>query len=176
MSSTSTLPFITTSMYGRHTPHKAHVPCADREIALGPHLFYNSPRESCVMIGRARKLKARKGKALFINAVNEVTRERAQSFLTEVHQQRIVKAYRDFAEESGFAYVGSLEEIRGREGSLSLLQCAISSFYAKRPNAMDSLAQDLTIAQENRLSSSQDLRVSLHALVSQECRWINNAH
>ena len=34
-----------------------------------------------------------RGKILFINAVNEVTRERAQSFLTDDHIERIVRAY-----------------------------------------------------------------------------------
>jgi type I restriction enzyme M protein len=51
--------------------------------------------EACVVICRTAKPKARKGKILFINAVNEVTRERAQSFLTDDHIERIVKAYRE---------------------------------------------------------------------------------
>ena len=62
-------------------------------LGLGPNLFYNSPMEACVVICRTAKPKARKGRILFINAVNEVTRERAQSFLTDDHIERIVKAY-----------------------------------------------------------------------------------
>src|SRR5690349_2102431 len=46
-------------------------------LGLGPNLFYNSPMEACVVVCRTTKPKARKGKILFINAVNEVTRERA---------------------------------------------------------------------------------------------------
>ena len=64
-------------------------------LGLGPNLFYNSPMEACVVICRTAKPKARKGKILFINAVNEVTRERAQSFLTDDHIERIVRAYRE---------------------------------------------------------------------------------
>lgn len=52
-------------------------------LGLGSNLFYNSPMEACVVICRMRKPKNRKNKILFINAVNEVTRERAQSFLTD---------------------------------------------------------------------------------------------
>ncbi|HMN06194.1 MAG TPA: class I SAM-dependent DNA methyltransferase [Flavobacteriales bacterium] len=89
-------------------------------IGLGPNLFYNSPMESCVVVCRSRKPKARKGKVLFINAVDEVTRERAQSFLTEAHIRRIVKAYRDFVEEPGFAHVATLEEVREKQGNLSI--------------------------------------------------------
>ena len=62
-------------------------------LGLGPNLFYNSPMEACVVICRTAKAKERRNKVLFINAVNEVSRERAQSFLTDDHIERIVKAY-----------------------------------------------------------------------------------
>ena len=45
------------------------------------------------------------GRILFIDAVHEVARERAQSFLKPEHQQRILAAYRAFADEPGFAKV-----------------------------------------------------------------------
>ena len=57
--------------------------------------------EACVVVCRTQKPKARRGKILFINAVNEVTRERAQSFLTGEHLQRVVRAYQDFKNEPG---------------------------------------------------------------------------
>lgn len=53
-------------------------------LGLGPNLFYNSPMEACVVVCRMRKEKGRRGKILFINAVDEVTRERAQSFLLNI--------------------------------------------------------------------------------------------
>jgi type I restriction enzyme M protein len=89
-------------------------------LGLGPNLFYNSPMEACVVICRADKPKARKGRILLINAVNEVTRERAQSFLTNEHIEHIVKVYEKFKDEPGFAHVATLEEIRTKEGSLSI--------------------------------------------------------
>ena len=57
---------------------------------------------------------------LFINAVNEVTRERAQSFLEEEHIEKIVGAYHDFAEVQGFAHVATLDEIRAHDANLSI--------------------------------------------------------
>src|SRR5271156_137528 len=72
-------------------------------LGLGPNLFYNSPMEACIVICRTAKPKARKNKILFINAVNEVTRERAQSFLTDDHIERIVQAYEKFTDAPGFA-------------------------------------------------------------------------
>jgi type I restriction enzyme M protein len=88
-------------------------------LGLGPNLFYNSPMEACVVICRTAKPKAR-GKILFINAVNEVTRERAQSFLTDDHIERIVNAYEKFKDEPGFTRVVTLEEIRAKDGNLSI--------------------------------------------------------
>jgi type I restriction enzyme M protein len=90
-------------------------------LGLGPNLFYNSPMEACVVICRTAKPKARRGKILFVNAVNEVTRERAQSYLTDEHVQHIVKAYEQFKDEPGFARVASQDDIRAKDGNLSIL-------------------------------------------------------
>jgi len=89
-------------------------------IGLGPNLFYNSPMEACILICRMNKPKERRGKIFFINAVNEVSRERAQSFLTDEHIEHIVTAYRDFKEVEGFAKVASIDEIRKKQCKLSI--------------------------------------------------------
>lgn len=89
-------------------------------IGLGPNLFYNSPMEACIVVCRARKLKPRRGRVLFVDAVNEVTRERAQSYLTPAQQERIVSAYRRFENEAGLATVATLNEIAGRDHNLSI--------------------------------------------------------
>ena len=70
--------------------------------------------EACVVICRAAKPKDRKGRILFINAVNEVTRERAQSFLTDDHIEHVVNAYENFKDEPGFARVATLEQVRAQ--------------------------------------------------------------
>jgi len=89
-------------------------------LGLGPNLFYNSPMEACVVICNMNKTKARRNKVLFINAVNEVTRERAQSFLTDDHLQRIVDTYRAFGDEEGFSKVVSNDEVREKGSNLSI--------------------------------------------------------
>ncbi len=89
-------------------------------IGLGPNLFYNSPMEACVLVCRTQKSRTRKGKILFINAVNEVTRERAQSFLTEEHQSRILEAYCSEDDIPGLSRHVAISEIRSRNGSLSI--------------------------------------------------------
>jgi type I restriction enzyme M protein len=89
-------------------------------IGLGPNLFYNSPMESCIVICNRKKTAARKGKVIFIDALNEVTRERAQSFLKPEHQRRILTAYKTFADVPGFAKVATLAEIGAFASNLSI--------------------------------------------------------
>jgi type I restriction enzyme M protein len=89
-------------------------------IGLGPNLFYNSPMESCIVICNRKKTAARKGKVIFIDAVNEVTRERAQSFLKPEHQQRILAPTRPLPMCPGFAKVATLAEIGANAANLSI--------------------------------------------------------
>jgi type I restriction enzyme M protein len=89
-------------------------------LGLGPNLFYNSPMEACVVICRTQKAPERRGKILFIDAVHEVARVRAQSFLKPEHQERILKAYQAYPDEPGFAKVASNEEALAKDGNLSI--------------------------------------------------------
>lgn len=89
-------------------------------LGLGPNLFYNSPMEACVVVCRTRKPPERRGRVLFIDAVNEVARERATSFLRPEHQARIAAAYAAFADEDGFARVATTAEIEAQGWSLSI--------------------------------------------------------
>jgi type I restriction enzyme M protein len=89
-------------------------------LGLGPNLFYNSPMEACVVVCRTRKPPDREGKVLFVDAVRQVVRERAQSFLTPGNQERILSAYRAFADEPGFAHVATIAEMLDKGGNLSI--------------------------------------------------------
>jgi len=89
-------------------------------LGLGPDLFYNSPMEACVIVCRMKKPAERKQKILFINAVDEVTHEKAQSFLEPVHIQKMVEAYRSFKDIDGFTRVVPIDEILKRDGNMSI--------------------------------------------------------
>lgn len=91
-------------------------------LGLGPGLFYNSPMEAVVITLRANKAPKQRGKVLFINAVNEVAREQAQSFLRESHQQRILNTFEAFTDHPGFAAVATLEQIAAKGHSLAIPQ------------------------------------------------------
>jgi type I restriction enzyme M protein len=76
--------------------------------------------EACVIICRTSKPRQRKGRVLFVDAAEEVSRERAQSFLLETHIHKIVRAYQEFVDLDGFAKVAALDEIRANRCSLAI--------------------------------------------------------
>lgn len=89
-------------------------------IGIGKNLFYNSPMEACIVICNTGKPLDRKGKILFINAKNEVTRKNAQSYLEDSHIRRIAEAYNNFASEELFSNVATVEYIAQEKNDYSL--------------------------------------------------------
>ena len=110
-------------------------------LGLGPGLFYNSPMEACVMVCRNQKSPGRKGRILFIDAVTEIAREKAQSFLRPEHQARILSAYQAFTEEPGFATVASNYDVLEAAGNLSIVR------YVKKPKPQESTGEAVTLAE-----------------------------
>jgi type I restriction enzyme M protein len=89
-------------------------------IGLGPNLFYNSPMEACILVCNKGKKKDRREKILFINAVNEVRRESAFSFLTDEHIARIHKVFVEFKNVNGFAKVASIKDVLANHGNMAI--------------------------------------------------------
>ena len=92
----------------------------DCVIGLGPNLFYNSPMEACIVICRTEKQDTHKNHVLFINALNEVTRKNARSYLEPQHIERISKAYNAYKTEEGFAKKVSIRDIEKNDFSLNI--------------------------------------------------------
>lgn len=89
-------------------------------IGLGANLFYNSPMEACIIICRMNKQPKRRGQVLFINAVKDVERKNAQSYLTDKHIDRISKSYEVYKNDDGFSQVVTVKEIADNNYSLSI--------------------------------------------------------
>lgn len=89
-------------------------------IGLGPNLFYNSPMEACIIICRMNKRPERRGQVLFINAINEVERKNAQSYLDDNHIQKIALAYDKYETVPEFAKVSTIKDIEDNNFSLSI--------------------------------------------------------
>ncbi len=129
-------------------------------IGLGKNLFYNSPMEACIVICRMNKPLERKSKVLFINAVDEVTRERAQSFLETEHIQKIAGVYHSFETIEGFSYIATNEEIQRNSSSLSI------PLYVRRGSVSNDEQNELQLEDnlDAWLQSSTELHDSMKKL------------
>ena len=134
-------------------------------LGLGPNLFYNSPMEACIVICRASKPKVRKGKILLINAVNEVIRERTQSFLTDQHIARIVDCYKSFFDEPRFSTIVRREDTRDQAGNLNIplyVNSVSGNGTGNGPLGLsDSLTRWTALASEARVSLNRVLPENL---------------
>jgi type I restriction enzyme M protein len=129
-------------------------------LGLGPNLFYNSPMEACIVVCRMKKAPERAGKVLFIDAVDQVTRERAQSFLEDRHIDKIAQAYAAFEDIDGFAKVATLDQIRANGSNMSIAR------YVRKANAARNGDNSVPLAAGLRewQSSSLKLRESMEQL------------
>lgn len=103
-------------------------------IGLGANLFYNSPMEACIVICRTKKPESHKGYVLFINAVREVARKNAESFLEPAHIDRIARAYAEYRTDE-IAKKVSVREIEKNGFSLSL------PLYVRDPSAAQTVTE-----------------------------------
>lgn len=92
----------------------------DCVIGLGPNLFFNASMEACVVICQKRKSQNRKGKILFIDAKADVTRKNGESFLEPQHIKKIVDAYHEFHDVTGFARVMDIDAIASNKSLLGI--------------------------------------------------------
>ena len=60
------------------------------------------------------------GQVLFINAINEVERKNAQSYLEDRHIQRIATAYKNYCNDGDFARIATIQDIVDNNFSLSI--------------------------------------------------------
>lgn len=131
-------------------------------LGLGGGLFYNSSMKACVIFCRTSKANDRKGKVLFIDAVDEIAKERSQSFLHPEHQEKISDTYKVFADQEGFARVVDNSDILALDGNLSLAR------YIKRPlsGGSDSEHADLGSAWSSYEEGSKNFWPEMEALVT----------
>jgi len=91
-------------------------------IGLGPQLFYGTGIPACILVLRSLGSKPadRKGKVLFINADRDYREGRAQNYLEPEHIEKIVSAYRTFADVPGFARVVARAELAENDDNLNI--------------------------------------------------------
>ena len=123
--------------------------CVDCVIGLGANLFYNSPMEACLLICRTKKPTERKGKILFINAVDEVKKDKTISTLEDHHIDKIFKAYKEYKNIEGFAKVVSNEDILKNGATLNISQY-VSRLEVKDNTPKQSFEELYTEWEQNR--------------------------
>jgi type I restriction enzyme M protein len=100
--------------------------------------------------------------------VNEVTRERAQSFLTDDHLQRVVRAYQVFQDEPGFTRIVPIEEIRAKEVNLSIPLYVGGETQAQMYAATELATTALPDALAGWFKSSKQVRHELACLLGEQ--------
>lgn len=126
-------------------------------VGIGRNLFYNSPMEACVMICRANKPVHKKGKVLFIDARDLVTRKNGESYLEPEHIQKIAETYSSYSCNEGFSNIVDLDTIRKNNCMLSValyVQKKVSNDYnissnlQKYQDGLDDLQQQISNLQK----------------------------
>ena len=95
-------------------------------IGLAPNLFYGTGIPACILVLRApgTKTPERAGNVLFINADAEFAAGRAQNYLLPEHAEKIVSAYREFADIPGYATVITRKDLAANDDNLNIRRYA----------------------------------------------------
>lgn len=127
-------------------------------IGIGKNLFFNSPMDACIVICRTNKPIDRRGKVLFINARNEVTRKNSESYLEDSHIEKIARVYHQFETIEGFSSVASNDSILTNDGKLSI------ALYVTNAASEELQEQSFDDAIAEWMAGSADLRDSYNVL------------
>jgi type I restriction enzyme M protein len=136
----------------------------DAVIGLGKNLFYNSSMESCLLVCRMKKPKERKGKIIFINAINELRIERTNAWLEPQHIKKISDTYWKFKDVGGFAKVVNKEDVLVNNGNLTI------GLYVKVGNQdtsehdIENLISEIRISQGDMNKNIETFFKQLHDL------------
>ena len=113
------------------------------------------------MICRTNKAPENRGKVLFINAVKEVTRKNAESFLEDDHITKIANAYDDYESIPGFAKKATIKDIEKNGYSLS-----IPLYVNEQTEVRQEEVYDLKTCCQNWLKISNEMRKNYKELVA----------
>lgn len=128
-------------------------------IGLGPNLFFNAPMEACVLVCRSRKSSSLKNKIIFINAIKEVTRKNAESYLEDEHIEKIVDAYSSSNDVDNFKRAVPVSEVEGNDFDLS-----VQKYVFLNESDTEYINLDNTVEEWQKISS--ELTVSINQFIS----------
>jgi len=110
------------------------------------------------MICRAKKSDAAKGRVLFINAVKDVTRKNAESYLEPAHVQKIVDAYKNRTSDGVFSYDATETEIAENGYNLNISRYAHQSIVTMGGVvSLDAAIAEWNVSDESVLSGLEEM-------------------
>lgn len=136
----------------------------DAVIGLGKNLFYNSSMESCLLVCRMKKPKERKGKIIFINAVNEIKLERSAAYLEEKHIKKISSAYNKFQNVDGFAKVVSVKDVLNNNALLTVFGYVMHANGNSTEHNVEELLEEIKSGSKVYQSSVKSLFDKLNSI------------
>ncbi|MEV5644033.1 class I SAM-dependent DNA methyltransferase [Streptomyces flaveolus] len=91
-------------------------------IGIGPNVFHGTAIPACILVLRGTNGTPadQRGQVLFINAEREVVTGRSQNRLEPQNVEKIVDAFREWADIPGFSRVVSLDEIVANDFNLNI--------------------------------------------------------
>jgi type I restriction enzyme M protein len=114
--------------------------------------------EACLLVTKTNKAPHKKGKILFINAVNEVRQEKTMAFMEKKHIEKIFGAYQKFIDQDNFAALKSIEDVIANKGNMAI------SLYVQPEKKSDNPTLPFEVAFENWEESGVTLKSSMSEL------------
>lgn len=128
-------------------------------IGLGPNLFFNAPMEACVLFCNKKKSEDMKNKVIFINAIKEVTRKNAESFLETKHIEKILSAFHSDNDIHQFKTVVGIDNIAKNDYDISIQKYVFIK-------DIDNVAVDINDALKDWKQSSNNMCTDFNALIN----------
>ena len=112
-------------------------------IGLAPNLFFGASIPVAICVLNKAKPAERRGKLLFVDAAQEgyFRQGKARNYIDPEHIDKIVEAYRAFADVERFAHVADLEEIQTNDFNLNISRYVDTTEPVEVPSVEDALAQ-----------------------------------
>jgi type I restriction enzyme M protein len=142
---------------------KDWIECA---ILTPEKLFYNTGAPGAIIIFRKDKPQERKNKILFINASNEYVPHpavRRLNTLSKENINKIVEAYRKFADIGGFSRVVDVSEVRKNDYNLNIT-LYVMPVEEKEQIDISQEFQELMKIEEERKKVTEDLKQILEQI------------
>jgi type I restriction enzyme M protein len=129
-------------------------------IGLGPNIFYGTPLAPSILVFRAQKPKARKGKVLIVDASAQLKVGRAQNYLEAAHVDQIFAWYHAFADVAYTAKVVSTADIQAKEYNLNIPLYIEKEVKDDLPS-LDEALRDLEVAAKEAWAAEDRFKVLL---------------